>query len=174
MTRVWSAGRGSRRPIPGWSRRPWRFWPCAAWAGRPSAGQGGRRADPRPGSRLRGLELWEQVRFRDRAAPAARPHGARPAGPGRRRCSFAGGLARLTYLRRGRPGPPRAGLARLGHTGPAGSPRISRRGGHLAGSRPAPDASASPTPPWGWRSCCWRRASRHSSLFITPSSTRSR
>ena len=50
------------------------------------------------------LELWEQVRFRDRAAPAARPDGARPPGPGRPGDRSAGGSRAAGLLACGRSG----------------------------------------------------------------------
>ena len=80
-------GHGDSRPVPPWS-------------GRSSAGQGGRRADPRPGAQLRGLELREQVRIRDRAAPAARPHRSRAPGPAAAGADagVAGGRARAELI----------------------------------------------------------------------------
>ena len=45
------------------------------------------------------LELWQQVRLRHRAAPAAGPHGSRPARAGRPRCSGSRVSRGLAYLR---------------------------------------------------------------------------
>ena len=128
MTRAWSAGRGSQALIPGWSRRPWRFWPSAVLglADHPRVKAGiklildraldaggwnygnksvfGTELRPQPGPT--GLALLALAAGGDRSAAVAR----------------GAGLPARTL-----PRPPGTGLARLGHPGPAGSPRPSRR-----------------------------------------------
>ena len=113
-----------------------------------------------------GWNYGNKAVFGTELRPQPGSDGPRPAGPGRRRCSFGGGLARIDILARGRPRPPGARLARLGNSGPSGSRRISRPRPKPGWLKAAPDASASPTPPWDWRFCCWRRASRRWACWL--------
>ncbi len=125
-----------------------------------SSSQGGDRADPRSGAPLGGLELRQQVRIRDRVAPATRSHGPRAPGPGCRRRRERR-RSRMDWRICDRPSTNSARHYRW--AGPLWGCVLTRHSPAWRTNcwlKVSAGASTSPTPSWGWRWCYWPLARR--------------